>query len=134
MQNILFSSGVLGNGVAIQVTGSTLFAPFEGRIEALPETGYEVTLHSPTGLKLWMQVGSHTQNLMGEKCQRLVGKGFNVKAGAPLMNINPVWLKAKGIEPVCLVMVRNTKRIRALVPAINKRVIALEDPLFELYL
>ncbi len=124
----------MGNGSALQITGSTVFAPFEGHVESLPETGYQVALHSPTGLKLWIQIGSQTYHLMGEKCVRLVERGEMVKAGTPLMNINPVWLKSKNIDPVCFVVVRNTKRIRALVPGINKRVIALEDPLYKLYL
>ncbi|MCW8090642.1 PTS sugar transporter subunit IIA [Alteromonas sp. ASW11-130] len=133
VHNALFNSGALGDGCAIRVTGNTLYAPCDARVETVPETGYEVLLQASSGLKLWIKISAFTHHLMGEKCQRLVGREEQVKAGTPLMNINPVWLKSKGIEPVFLIVVRNTNSIRALVPANNKYLVALEDHLFELY-
>ncbi|MCW8108797.1 PTS glucose transporter subunit IIA [Alteromonas ponticola] len=129
----LFACGAMGDGSAIRVTGSTLYAPLDARIEAIPETGYEIMLRSAAGLKLWIRIGASTHHLMGEKCQRLVCVGDEVAAGSPLMNINPIWLKSKGIEPICMVTVRNTKSLRALVPANNMRLVALEDPLYDVY-
>ncbi|NMH58777.1 PTS glucose transporter subunit IIA [Alteromonas ponticola] len=131
--NALFTSGALGDGCAVRVTGNTVFAPLNAQVDAFPETGYDITLKIAPGLRLQIKITTSAHRLMGEKCQKCVTKGAHVKAGEPLMHVNPVWLKSKGIDPLCFITLRGSASLRALVPATGKHVVALEDSLFTLY-
>ncbi|EQD30380.1 PTS system, glucose-specific IIA component, partial [mine drainage metagenome] len=48
----VFAGRMLGDGVAIDPLGSTLYAPCEGEVVLLPETRHAITLRTAQGLEV----------------------------------------------------------------------------------
>ena len=52
----LFSSGMIGRGVSVELTQGKITAPFDGRIEQVKRHGYEIILVAKNGLKLLIHI------------------------------------------------------------------------------
>ena len=72
----IFAAGKLGEGVAIEPTGTTVVAPAAGGCCNLP-SGHAVGLKLENGIELLIHVGLDTVNLDG--------KGFSVKVAKEAM-------------------------------------------------
>ncbi|RDV27550.1 hypothetical protein DXV75_05865 [Alteromonas aestuariivivens] len=130
----LFHSGSLGPGVCVMAQSNRILAPFPGKVVAMPEIGYELHFRAQNGLKLRIQVGESSPQLMGERWQRLVQPDTNVPPGTPLAGFDPLWLNQHQLSPVCIITVTNRRGIKALTSPNHTRLRAMEDPLFTLYL
>src|SRR6185437_6367804 len=53
----VFAGRMLGGGLAVDPTGSTLHAPCDGEIITLPESRHAVTLRSDGGAEILMHIG-----------------------------------------------------------------------------
>ena len=87
----VFSERMLGDGLAIDPTGDTIVAPFDGKI-----INFNPALHAFTiehdGIELLIHVGVETVMLNGEGFSPLVGEGDTVKQGQPLLQFHPTFL------------------------------------------
>ena len=54
----LFSSGMLGRGVCVELSQGKITAPFDGQIEQIKRQGYEIILIANNGLKLLINIFS----------------------------------------------------------------------------
>ena len=61
-----FATGLLGQGVAIQPTGTRVIAPADAKVEAIFPTGHAVALNTVDGLDVLIHVGLDTVQLEGE--------------------------------------------------------------------
>jgi phosphotransferase system IIA component len=52
----LFSSGMIGRGVTVELTQGKVTAPFDGKIEQVKRHGYEIILVAKNGLKLLIHI------------------------------------------------------------------------------
>ena len=84
----VFSGRMLGDGVAIDPLGQTLFAPCAGQIVALPETRHAVTLRTDQGVDVLMHVGVDTVALGGEGFRAHVTAGQRVRPGEALLSFD----------------------------------------------
>ena len=84
----VFAGRMLGDGVAIDPLGSTLYAPCTGQVVALPETRHAVTIRSAPGLDILMHIGIDTVGLGGEGFEAHVVAGQTVRAGDPLISFD----------------------------------------------
>ncbi|OFC72350.1 PTS glucose transporter subunit IIA [Alteromonas confluentis] len=130
----LHKAGMWGATMAFRYSGHTVFAPADCLIESIPESGYELKVKTGYGLKLWINLLPHPHHLMGEKCERLVKRGQKVKAGTPLMHLQPQWLKQQGFEPTGVICVRNGDKCKAVVASHLQQFVAAEDPLIHIYI
>jgi len=62
----VFAARLLGDGVAIDPTEGTLYAPCDGEIVLLPASRHAVTLRTASGCQLLLHVGIDTVALGGE--------------------------------------------------------------------
>ncbi|ATQ44126.1 phosphoenolpyruvate--protein phosphotransferase [Caulobacter mirabilis] len=81
----VFAGRMLGDGVAIDPTGSRLHAPCAGRIASIHRARHAVTLVTPEGAEILMHLGLDTVALGGEGFEVLVEEGATVAAGQPLL-------------------------------------------------
>ena len=75
----VFSSGMLGEGFAVQPTAGTIYSPVNGTIGSVTETKHAYTVRSSDGLDILVHIGVDTVKLGGEGFISLVEEGDKVK-------------------------------------------------------
>ena len=102
-----FASGVLGQGVGVQPTGETVFAPFDGEITSVADSKHAVGLEH-NGMELLIHVGVDTVAMNGDGFNCLVKEGDQVKAGQPLIRFSREKIKAAGYSDTVAVLLTNS--------------------------
>lgn len=106
----VFSSGLLGKGIAIVPARGEVFAPFSGEIITLLESKHAIGLKSHNGVELLIHVGIDTVTLKGQHFESYVSQGDRVEAGDKMLEFDMEAIKAKGFELVTPVIVTNDKQ------------------------
>ncbi|VTS43781.1 PTS system sucrose-specific transporter subunit IIABC [Streptococcus porcinus] len=104
----VFASGVMGKGVAIKPSGNHLYAPLNGRVEVVFETGHAFAIKSTMGAEVLIHIGIDTVSMAGLAFEPLVSVGQNVKKGDLLARFDSAKIKAAGLEDVTMVVLTNT--------------------------
>ncbi|RYY44922.1 MAG: phosphoenolpyruvate--protein phosphotransferase [Sphingomonadales bacterium] len=84
----VFASRLIGDGVAIHPTGSTIHAPCDGVIAALHAAGHAVTIRNAAGAEILVHTGLDTVALKGKGFRALVVEGAKVLRGDPLIEFD----------------------------------------------
>ena len=106
----IFAAGKLGQGVAIEPTGTTVVAPAAGKVAATYPSGHAVGLKLENGVELLIHVGLDTVNLDGKGFSVKVAKGDVVAAGDALIEFDPEVIKEAGYPLITPVIVTNTRK------------------------
>jgi phosphoenolpyruvate-protein phosphotransferase len=123
-----FAQGMLGEGVAIDPTGSELCAPCDGEVISIAASRHAVALRA-NGVEILMHVGIDTVALGGDGFEVAVRKGDRVRAGDVLLRFDLAKIARRAPSLVTPVIVTNGAKIR--VARLNHRV-AVGDPLMEI--
>ncbi|MEG0166175.1 PTS sugar transporter subunit IIA [Anaerorhabdus sp.] len=83
----VFSSGMMGDGVAFKYEGDTICAPCDGEIVLVANTKHAIGIRA-NGIEILIHVGLDTVNLQGEGFKVLVHVGDKVKQGAQLLKVD----------------------------------------------
>ncbi|KJK00892.1 PTS N-acetyl-D-glucosamine transporter [Pseudomonas sp. 21] len=84
----VFSSGAMGDGIAIDPLNDCLHAPCAGRVMHVARTRHAVTLKADNGAELLLHLGLDTVQLQGEGFEALVQEGARVSEGQPLLRFD----------------------------------------------
>ncbi len=84
----VFAGGMLGDGVAIDPTGSVLHAPCAGTVASIAATGHAVTLRLEGGAELLVHLGVDTVAMGGRGFTPLVVQDEQVAMGDPLVRFD----------------------------------------------
>jgi phosphocarrier protein FPr/phosphocarrier protein len=84
----VFSQAMMGEGVAIDPTGSTLVAPCDGEIVLIHEALHAITLRARNGAEILIHIGLDTVALGGRGFTAHVTKGRPVRAGDVLITFD----------------------------------------------
>ena len=103
-----FSSGAMGNGIAIQPTDGKVCSPVNGTVDTMFDTGHAVSLISDNGIEILIHVGLETVGLNGAPFQVKVTSGQKVKKGDLLMIADLEAIKASGLPTITPVLVCNS--------------------------
>ena len=103
----VFSSGAMGEGVAIEPSEGLLLAPADGEIILLADTKHAVGLKTVQGAEILMHVGLDTVELEGKPFNAKVAVGDRVKQGDTLLEIDLDEIKAAGKPTTTPVIVTN---------------------------
>lgn len=82
----VFSEGVLGQGCGILPEEGKVYAPFEGTVVSVADTGHAIGIESEEGIQLLIHVGLDTVALQGEGFSPCVKEGDKVTCGQKLMD------------------------------------------------
>lgn len=105
----VFSTKMLGNGLAIEPTSDIIFAPCDGVISTtMPDTRHAVGITAANGMEILIHEGIDTVSLKGEGFQLFVKEGDKVKAGDKLIRYDADLIKAKGYPITCVLAVTNS--------------------------
>ncbi len=98
-----FASGVLGDGVAIEPTEETVYAPFDGVISTVAESKHAIGITGKDGMELLIHVGVDTVAMNGDGFTLFVREEDQVKAGQKLLTFSKDKIAAAG-HPDCVVV------------------------------
>ncbi|MET1070575.1 MAG: phosphoenolpyruvate--protein phosphotransferase [Pseudomonas prosekii] len=101
----VFSSRVIGDGVCIDPTSSTLCAPVAGVVSNVQASGHAITVTGENGLQVLMHIGLDTVNLAGKGFTRLVEEGAQVDVGQSLIEFDADFLALNARSLLTLIVV-----------------------------
>ena len=105
----VFSSGAMGQGVAVEPTNGLLRVPADGKMVMTFATGHAVGMKSNDGAEILIHIGMDTVNLQGKGFETLVQKGQEVKAGDPLVKFDIDAIKEAGYTVTTPIVITNSK-------------------------
>lgn len=100
----VFSSGALGDGIAIRPESDTITAPCDGEICMVAETGHALGISMSNGIQLILHIGLDTVSLKGQGFQILTRQGTKVKQGTPLLRFDRKMIEEKGFSTDCILV------------------------------
>ncbi len=104
-----FAEQIMGPGVAIEPTGSTIVAPADCTVGAIFETSHAIALVLDDGTELLIHVGIDTVQMKGDGFRTLVQKGDRVTAGTRLVEFDLQKITAAGHPAITPVIVLNNE-------------------------
>ncbi|WP_375194449.1 phosphoenolpyruvate--protein phosphotransferase [Sphingobium sp.] len=108
----VFSSRMLGDGVAIDPIGNVLHAPCDGEVLTLQASHHAVTLRGEGGVEVLMHLGIDTVALGGKGFEPLVAVGDAVTRGQPLVRFDLDGVAQSVPSLMTPVIVTNTEQFR----------------------
>lgn len=95
----VFSSRLVGDGLAFEPHDGTIYSPVDGEIVQVFPSKHAIGIKTEEGLDVLIHVGVDTVNMKGEGFESFVSAGDKVNAGDKLMcfDINLIKEKAKSI-------------------------------------
>lgn len=125
----VFSSGAMGQGIAIEPAGlgvSTVFAPISGTVVAIPSSGHAYGIKGQ-GIEVLVHVGIDTVQMNGEGFATAVEKGAVVTAGQAIGTVDLAAVEKAGHPATTMLIVTNSKKLSSVTPRARQSVDAGED-------
>ncbi|MCT8264767.1 N-acetylglucosamine-specific PTS transporter subunit IIBC [Proteus terrae] len=102
-----FSSGVVGDGVAIKPTSNIVMAPATGTVVKIFDTNHAFCIETDNGVEIIVHMGIDTVALGGKGFKRLVEEGADVKVGQPILELDLEYLNANAKSMISPIIVSN---------------------------
>lgn len=102
-----FSSGVVGDGLAIKPTSNIVLAPATGSVVKIFDTNHAFCIETDNGVEIIVHMGIDTVALGGKGFKRLVEEGADVKVGQPILELDLEYLNANAKSMISPVIVSN---------------------------
>ncbi|MBZ6527877.1 PTS glucose transporter subunit IIA [Aerococcaceae bacterium DSM 111021] len=103
----VFSSGLMGDGIAIKPTEGILYAPSKGIVKMIFNTNHAVGMITDSGVELLFHIGIDTVQLKGDHFKSLVKEGEEVIAGQALIEFDLRAIEAAGYDTTVIVVIQN---------------------------
>ena len=112
----VFSSGAMGQGLAIKPSEGVVYAPADAEVTIAFATGHAYGLKTSNGAEILIHVGIDTVSMNGEGFNHTVAQGDKVKAGDVLGTFDSAKIAAAGLEDTTMVIVTNTADYASVTP------------------
>ena len=116
VEDPVFSSKMLGDGFAVDLTDGEIGAPFDGEVTAAFPTGHAFGLKRKDGLECLIHVGMDTVKLGGKHFTCHIEDGQQVKKGQLLLEFDIEKITAAGYSIITPVIISNTDSYLDVVP------------------
>jgi len=115
VEDEVFSSKTLGDGIAIEPEGDIIYAPCDGVISVVAEDSYHaVGMTLNNGVEILIHEGIDTVNLNGKGFQIFVKAGEQVKEGQKLLQFDAKLILENGYKTTCVLALTNTDDIHSI--------------------
>ena len=111
VKDATFSQEILGKGIAVLPAEGVVYAPFDGKVDMMFETGHAVGLTSDKGVELLIHVGIDTVNLKGQYFHPMKKTGDEVKKGDVLLTFEKEKIEQE-YDLMTPVIISNANRYR----------------------
>ena len=126
----VFSSRVLGEGVGVRPATGEIVSPVAGTLLTVPKSGHAFGIRTADGVEVLVHVGIDTVRLKGEHFTVAVVKGQHVEVGDPLAQVDLDGVRAAGYDTTTVVTITNTKAMGAVTPRVGQTV-SIGDPIID---
>lgn len=106
----VFSTRIMGDGIAIRPVKGALYAPADGTISNVFDTGHAVSMLTDSGVELIFHIGIDTIKLNGQGFHPRVSAQQPVKTGDLLVEFDLDSIIAAGYDPVVIMVITNSER------------------------
>ena len=127
----VFSSGAMGQGVAVKPSEGVVYAPADAEVTIAFATGHAYGLKTANGAEILIHVGIDTVSMNGDGFDQKVAQGDKVKAGDILGTFDTAKIAATGLDDTTMVIVTNTADYASVIP-VAEGVVAKGDAVIEL--
>lgn len=127
VKDTTFASGSLGEGVAIEPSGSKVVAPADSKVNAIFPTGHAVALHTNEGLDVLIHVGLDTYKLGGRHFKVCASVGDEVKKGDILIEFDRDAITAEGYDITAPILICNSVEFSSIKGKVGNTVGELEQ-------
>ncbi len=126
----VFSSGAMGQGLAIKPSEGVVYAPADAEVTIAFATGHAYGLKTSNGAEILIHVGIDTVSMNGEGFNHTVAQGDKVKAGDVLGTFDSAKIVAAGLEDTTMVIVTNTADYASVTP-VGQGIVSKGDAVIE---
>jgi len=119
----VFSSGAMGQGIAVKPSEDVVYAPADAEVTIVFPTGHAYGLRTANGAEILIHVGIDTVTMNGEGFEQKVAQGDKVKAGDVLGTFDSNKIAAAGLDDTTMVIVTNTADYASVTPVASGSVV-----------
>ena len=112
----VFSSGAMGQGIAVKPSQGVVYAPADAEVSIAFPTGHAFGLKTTDGAEVLIHVGIDTVTMNGEGFEAKVAQGDKVKAGDILGTFDSNKIAVAGLDDTTMVIVTNTADYASVAP------------------
>ena len=112
----VFSSGAMGQGIAVKPSEGVVYAPADAEVTIAFATGHAFGLKTANGAEILIHVGIDTVSMNGDGFEKKVAQGDKVKAGDVLGTFDSAKIAAAGLDDTTMVIVTNTADYTSVTP------------------
>jgi glucose-specific phosphotransferase system IIA component len=109
-----FASKIIGDGLGLEPTGDTIYAPCDADDISIFDTNHAVSFETKNGLELIVHFGIDTVKLDGKGFERLVEDGQSVKKGDALIKFDLDFIKENAKSHKTPVIISNMDMVEKL--------------------
>lgn len=113
VNDAVFSSKAMGDGVAIIPSSNDVYAPVSGEVTVVYETKHAYGIKSDDGVEVLLHIGIDTVNLKGQHFETAVKQGQRVEVGQKLGSVDVSALKGKDFDATVMMVITNTAQYQA---------------------
>ncbi|MGT2897890.1 beta-glucoside-specific PTS transporter subunit IIABC [Streptococcus macedonicus] len=104
----VFASGAMGKGIAINPAEGTVFAPANGEVTLVFQTGHAIGMRTENGAELLIHVGMDTVSLEGKGFKTYVEVGDKVQVGQKLLEFDLATIREANLPVISPIIVTNS--------------------------
>lgn len=123
----VFSSRMMGDGVAFRLTDDTVYAPCDGTIVMIANTKHAFGIQADNKAEVLVHIGLDTVNLNGEGLQVLLPQGTRVRKGDAIIRIDMEFMKENNMDLTTPMIITNGKDVTLTCNHMNDKVSAGDD-------
>lgn len=112
----VFSSGAMGQGIAVKPSEGVVYAPADAEVTIAFATGHAYGLKTTNGAEILIHIGIDTVSMNGDGFDQKVVQGIKVKAGDVLGTFDVAKIAAAGLDDTTMVIVTNTADYASVTP------------------
>ncbi|HEW4200673.1 TPA: PTS glucose transporter subunit IIA [Streptococcus pneumoniae] len=112
----VFSSGAMGQGIAVKPSQGVVYAPADAEVSIAFPTGHAFGLKTRNGAEVLIHVGIDTVSMNGDGFETKVAQGDKVKVGDVLGTFDSNKIAAAGLDDTTMVIVTNTGDYASVAP------------------
>ncbi|VYU52781.1 PTS beta-glucoside transporter subunit EIIBCA [Clostridium tertium] len=127
VKDTVFSSGMMGVGIAINPKEGKLYSPVNGSIASIFETKHAIGIVADNGTEILIHIGIDTVELNGKYFKSNIKQGDTVKVGDLLLEFESEEIKKSGYDIVTPIIVTNAGDSQLIVPIKGKSISVGEE-------
>lgn len=118
----VFSSLIMGKGIAIEPTSQEVYAPVDGKVTALFPSKHAIGITDAQGCEILIHLGIDTVRLNGRYFENFVQMDEEIKLGQHIASFDLESIKKEGYDMSVCVIVTNSKQYLDVVETQEKQV------------